>query len=230
MFSVNNLHAKVFVFGTVAFVGSTNASNHSAVQLLEAALETREPGAVRQAREFVLRHAREPLGPEHLKRLIRMYKPPKFPGGRAASKHRTGGGPLFSPLRIVQLKPIGWTDAETDASEVGEPLARKELRPKFRLEQFSWSGSTPKKGEHVVQVTADERGKKKMVSPPGRVIHRQPAAGGKRVIVFVEVPSRNRRALAAIRRRWGMSVAKRLSRGGVVTRNFGAQLRSLWAA
>ncbi len=230
VFSVENLHAKVFVFGTVAFVGSTNASNHSAVQLLEAALETRESAAVRQAREFVLRHALEPLGPEHLKRLIRMYNPPKFPRGRAAPKHRTGVGPRYSPLRIVQLKRIGWTDAETNASEIGEPIARKERRPKFRLEQFSWSGSTPKKGEHVVQVTADEHGQNKMVSPPGRVIHRQPAAGGKRVIVFVEVPSRNRRALAAIRRRRGARVAKRLARGGVVTKDFGVQLRSFWGA
>src|SRR5262245_29277937 len=38
--SVQNLHAKVFVIGNRAFIGSTNASNHSANGLVEACVET----------------------------------------------------------------------------------------------------------------------------------------------------------------------------------------------
>src|SRR4051794_33416057 len=38
IYSYQNLHGKVFVFGDVAFVGSTNVSNRSARILVEAAL------------------------------------------------------------------------------------------------------------------------------------------------------------------------------------------------
>src|SRR5437773_1478451 len=47
------LHAKVFVFDKSAIVGSANLSHHSQNGLLEAAILTREPSAVAEARAFV---------------------------------------------------------------------------------------------------------------------------------------------------------------------------------
>ena len=53
IFSVQNLHAKVYVFGAQAFIGSANASNSSATRLKEAMLRTTERDAVKAARAFV---------------------------------------------------------------------------------------------------------------------------------------------------------------------------------
>jgi hypothetical protein len=56
LYSVPNLHAKVFVVGNTAYVGSTNVSIRSANQLVEATLRTTEPEAVQAARDFVQQH------------------------------------------------------------------------------------------------------------------------------------------------------------------------------
>ena len=47
IYSVPNLHAKVFALGRAAYIGSVNVSNRSALQLIEAAVRTTEPRAVR---------------------------------------------------------------------------------------------------------------------------------------------------------------------------------------
>ena len=52
--SVENLHAKVFVLGNMAIVGSTNASQLSAGSLIEAAVETTDEAVVSSCKQFVL--------------------------------------------------------------------------------------------------------------------------------------------------------------------------------
>src|SRR5438034_685318 len=49
VYSVPNLHAKVFVLGRAAYIGSANVSSRSASQLIEAVIRTTEPSAVRAA-------------------------------------------------------------------------------------------------------------------------------------------------------------------------------------
>lgn len=51
--SVEHLHAKVYVFGSVAIVGSANGSRNSELNLEEAALRTSDRAVVRDARAFV---------------------------------------------------------------------------------------------------------------------------------------------------------------------------------
>ena len=51
--SLAQLHAKVFVFGRTAYVGSTNVSPNSALRLSEATIRTTEPMAVSSARRHV---------------------------------------------------------------------------------------------------------------------------------------------------------------------------------
>jgi hypothetical protein len=70
--SVENLHAKVFVAGARALVGSTNVSFTSATGLVEALLETSDREPVRQCRDCV-------------KSLLRL-----MPGGCSGSIDRRG--------------------------------------------------------------------------------------------------------------------------------------------
>lgn len=53
VFSYSGLHAKVFVFGRQAFVGSANVSASSRLRLQEAALACANPNVVAAARAFV---------------------------------------------------------------------------------------------------------------------------------------------------------------------------------
>jgi hypothetical protein len=52
--SVSNLHAKVYVFGRIAVVGSANVSASSELQLVEGACEIHVSSVVSQCRGFVL--------------------------------------------------------------------------------------------------------------------------------------------------------------------------------
>ncbi|MDP3238076.1 MAG: phospholipase D family protein [Myxococcales bacterium] len=83
--SFAGLHAKVYVFDKVAFVGSPNASEHS-MQLREAAVKLTNRNEVENARAFVSRLWRDasPLPDQLLRQLIAME--PKRVGG-------TGGQP-----------------------------------------------------------------------------------------------------------------------------------------
>lgn len=78
IYSVQYLHAKVFAFETVAFVGSTNASERSAATLVEAALRIRTKNEIRAVRNFVGSFCVTKLSASDLKDLESYYKPPKF--------------------------------------------------------------------------------------------------------------------------------------------------------
>lgn len=76
IFGLANLHAKVFVFDTIGFVGSTNASRNSERALIEAALSTRVPNELSLLRSFVLRHSLNQMTKGDLARLAKIYRPP----------------------------------------------------------------------------------------------------------------------------------------------------------
>jgi hypothetical protein len=73
-YSVPNLHAKVFVLGRAAYIGSANASNRSASHLVEAVVRTTETDTVRSARQFVRELCLHELTPAVLKHLAKLYR------------------------------------------------------------------------------------------------------------------------------------------------------------
>lgn len=79
IFSAQNLHAKVFVFDDVAFVGSANASTRSQKHLVEAVVKSTDAVLVTDAREFVQGIAVTALTDADLIELQKSYKPPKAP-------------------------------------------------------------------------------------------------------------------------------------------------------
>ena len=86
IFSAHNLHAKVFVFGNRAFVGSANASANSSRYLLEAVASFHEPGIINTARAFVSSLAITELDAAALVALGAIYRPqrpPAFPRRQA---------------------------------------------------------------------------------------------------------------------------------------------------
>lgn len=78
IYSAQYLHAKVFAFESVAFVGSTNASERSATTLVEATLRIDAKDEIRTVRHFVESLCLTKLSEADLKDLENYYKPPKF--------------------------------------------------------------------------------------------------------------------------------------------------------
>ena len=234
VYSIDNLHAKVFVLGNTAFIGSANVSRLSANTHVEAMLATTESGAVEDARQFVRDLCLHELGPEELDRLQAMYRPPRFPGnGRARrSQGKRNGEPELRRVLLAQLKLIPPPEGSESAEESGRKVAEKRQKHPRRhiLEDFWHFGKCPyRRGDTVVQILNDGNGRR-MISPPGNVVHTRKWARGtkKCTFIYVELQKRRRMALDRLASRMGGDAKKRLERAGQVSRNFAERLLAAW--
>lgn len=233
LFSKPRLHAKVFAFSNVAFVGSTNVSNHSANALVEAAVALTTAAGVAQARRFVLQMAKSPMGEEFLKKLVKIYRPPRFPGGAKRRRRSSSTKPETiaeaSPLRLVKLVNTDWDAADMAADDAGRKAAKKLKTKTFKLESFSYSGWSHRDlDEEILQVVRESDGEV-LLYPPGRALAVRKVRNKENSIVVLEVPPRYRRRLSAVGERLPKATLKRLARGGLLAPPHAELLRGLWA-
>lgn len=188
--SVANLHAKVFVFGSRAIIGSANVSNRSADYLQEAVVETSERNIVASCRAFVLKLRGEVLERPHLLELQNLYN--SVPAKGIPRRSETGSRSLVThaPLWLVPLQENGWDEAEKRLADLGRPEAKRKLNRRFfDLDEFSWKGnllySELRVGDLVLQVT-DTPNAGTMFSRAAHVVHIQRSRGqSRRMIVFL---------------------------------------------
>ena len=194
--AVANLHAKVFVFGRVAVVGSANISNLSEQRLVEAACELTQPELVESCRAFVRSLRGEVVEIEFARRLIRYYRPPRGPFGELSSqrKRRTVSRRVHqSDLVAVSLTSTNYDEADELAAASAQKAARAILRSpdRFRLEDFRWTGQTPPVLRRYVRVLRCTRnGRRTEIAAPARILQirrYKSARGTVRSIVVVEV-------------------------------------------
>jgi hypothetical protein len=197
--SVKNLHAKVFVVGQKAFIGSTNASNHSANGLLEAALETTNRTVAAACRKFVRSLRGEFVTPEHAKRMKKFYRPPQFGTPTRTGHAAKDSQPEHEPLWVVPLVRESWKPEDEKQADEGRPKAHKKLRSSrwFKIDEFHWNSGAFLRSideEHLLMQILDESNKSTMVHPSARVVHiqRYRRNGGNHAIVFLEVPKKLR--------------------------------------
>ena len=167
--SVENLHAKVFVFGRTALIGSTNISQSSEHTLVEAAVETTDPSVVQSARTFVKSLRGDTIEPQFAERMLKLYKVPHPP-----RKPPSQSKPKQSVLWAVPLVQSTWDEEDYRQEAFAKVEAKKRLQKirLFGVEDFQWESGRfldqIKLGQRVMMCT--EVDKKTMVSPPGRVI------------------------------------------------------------
>ncbi len=237
VFSLPNLHAKVFVVGRTAYVGSTNVSSRSASQMVEAVLRTTEPSAVKAARKFVEEHSLHELTPEVLKHLSKLYRPPLIPGGKREQRNAADSAkqPTLPHLFLAQLRLLEWSDRDQALHDAGLVVARKRRQhPRtFELTSFRVAGRCRyHRGDVVIQVT-DEGAGKVLVSPPANVLHVRRRHGGKGRVAFVylEHASRPRRDVRKLATQLGRGSLRRLRRDGLMrNKAFARSLLGLWSA
>ncbi len=200
--SCSNLHAKVFAFGRRAIIGSMNVSRNSEQSLIEAGVETTDPDVVRSCKEFVDSLRGEHVDLDYARRLVKIYKPPKFTGGvRTAT-------PSHPPFWLVPLEHSDWEVEDDDVFEKNEQMARKKLKDqeRFQMDCYLWPGSGFRRplrvGELVLQAIK-ESPKRIMLSPAARVvlIRRYRATGEDRMMVFLQCPKVRRKNLRDVKER-----------------------------
>jgi hypothetical protein len=205
IFNEPRLHAKVFVFGKTAYVGSTNVSKTSAEDRIEAALRTTDSSAVHAARAFIDEHCLQELGPERLKELQTIYREPKYPGGARKRKALVSRvkGPTVPRVFLVQLSRIDLTEEQEALRDSGQAKAkRRRIHPRiWTLNNFQWERRSHfEKDDIVIQVVHEGKGKY-LIDAPGNILHIETSNGElrpKNHCIFLELPKRRRRSLASL--------------------------------
>lgn len=189
------LHAKVYVFGSRAVVGSANVSSASEKDLVEAGVETSDRRTVRACRSFVLSLCRYRMTRDALRKLVAIYEPP-----RVGSRRRA---PLKRPLIVrpkmwaVPLDPMPYDQDEKAHAAVARSQAIQLADTDNQsLDDFTWIGKAfltrLRRGELVVMCT--RVGRQVWISPPAQVLavsrytHRRRFKG----VVAVGVPKSKR--------------------------------------
>jgi hypothetical protein len=114
VYSVENLHAKAFVFDEAVIVGSCNVSNHSMLGLAEAGIETTNAAMRSQVLAWIESIALAPVTPRLAAAKAKLYKPPKWtmPTGRSGGKKQRSPRPELGRLWIINSQPVEFSDAE----------------------------------------------------------------------------------------------------------------------
>ena len=195
----NALHAKVYVFGRRAVVGSANVSASSA-SLTEACLETADPVAVAAAREFVLKLRSVPVGPEMVKALVPLFPEAKARAGNGRARNASG-----PRLFIVPVHESDWDEGMLRADSRGTERAARKLRDtsSHRLDKVAVGKRDVRamqRGDIIVFRWSAGRGF--AFDPPGQFLHAETHARG--ALVYIEVKKRQRqRTSAAVRQALG---------------------------
>lgn len=196
VFSVENLHAKVFVFDETVVVGSSNVSNHSARDLVEAAIEIVDgkvrAGILRWIRSLAL----APVTPELAKAKLTLYKPPAWGRGRVTTRPRGRSKATVDVGRlwIVNTQPRKRTSPreeallETQAEDAKDLLADT---TSYSVETIRYHAGSrfargARLGDLVVVIHSD--GPSIEVYPPARFLmgRRYTSDGAKRIGVHLE--------------------------------------------
>ncbi|MGC3998048.1 MAG: hypothetical protein QM767_11375 [Anaeromyxobacter sp.] len=233
VFSQPRLHAKVFVFSKVAFVGSNNVSSHSANVLVEAAVALRTTAAVAQARRFVLDVAKSPMGEEFLKKLVKIYRPPRVPvAGRQRRRRGVTREELLAeakPLRLIHLVPADWGESEFRADEAGRKIAEKRKTRGFKLDSFGWKRWAHDGLDEEIVMMVKRSPHHITLDPPGRVLAAKKVGRSNLSIVQIELPPKYKRKMGVVRKRLPRATLKRLQRSGRLAPKHAAAVRGLWA-
>jgi hypothetical protein len=232
IYSLENLHAKLFVIGKELFIGSTNVSGNSSKLLQEAIVKTNDKQAIQDAKAFIESHTGTlEMGEEQLMRLQKLYRPPKFAGLKAQVKKRKSAKTNHPSFLVYKLEKNIFTEKEREEAVEGRKEAKNHRINKSRhvLDEFIWGDNlVAKKGDVIMQII--DEGDKVYVAPPGTLIHVRKWNNGKKITNFcyVEIPDKNRKNISYLKKHFNRKTFKLINRNGRKSKAVAEELISLW--
>lgn len=235
IYSIPKLHAKIFVFGSKAFVGSANVSYNSAESLIEVILSTKDKKVVSDAKDFINERCLYELGPKTLEDLDKIYRPPKGFGVKRTNKQKNksddGEIPEIDRLQLAQLIYTDPPPGSESAQKAGLNVAKKRMeKPKrHKLCNFWLSGKCYYKRDDIIIQVHNEGNGHYMISPPARIHHIRKWNGIKTnaTFIYMEVPNKKRVGLKKLATQLDCT-QKILLRDGKVSREIGKKLLKYW--
>jgi len=232
IYSLENLHAKLFVIGKELFIGSTNVSGNSSKLLQEAIVKTNDKQAIEDAKNFIESHTSKiEMGEEQLTRLQKLYCPPKFTGVKLQSQKRKSTSIISSSFIVYKLENVTWTEKENEEADKGREIAKSNRinKSRHKLDEFKWVGNlVAKKGDTILQII--DEGNKVYVSPPGTLIHMRKWYNGKKTTNFcyVEIPNKRRKNINVLKKQFNAKTFNLINRNGRKNKSLAEDLISLW--
>lgn len=192
VYSVENLHAKAFVFDDTVIVGSSNVSNHSKLGLAEAAIETTNAAVRSQVIAWIESIALAPVTPTLAAAKAKIYKPPKW-GSPTRGKSKKPPSPEVGRLWIINSQPVDFKEEEEDILDEQAETAKTFLKNKKRYEvetiRYSARARFAREARlgHIA-IVIHNVGKTTDVYPPARVVYTRgyKTGGAARVGVHLE--------------------------------------------
>jgi hypothetical protein len=178
-----DLHAKVYVFGKRAFVGSANVSK-SSQSLSEACIETNDMQVVKEAREYIASLTSNLVTLEEAKSKLALY--PKD-GERLFGVKASKG--IQRRVWIVPLEiNVFYTDEQMDAMNRGVPIAKKKSldTSKFKIDGFIHDDDRLMVGDWIIQRFKYKSGF--LFECPAKIIYLEPVGGSKSNFIFLDKP------------------------------------------
>ena len=222
IYSLEDLHAKIFIIGKTLYVGSTNVSGSSKNRLTEAVIKCTDKVSIDEAKAFIESICELEMGEEELTELQKMYVAPKFLGrGRKSSKGTQ------SDFYVYKLIKNEYTPKQEEEAIKGRIEAEKNRITKTRhiVDEFIWTkDNKAKKGDVIFQIT--QEGKKNYCSPPGRLIYTREVTEEKEdsIICFVEIPDRKRKNLELLTSSLDEKEIKSLNKSGRKSKSLAKKL------
>lgn len=176
IYTRSGLHAKVYVFGRTAIIGSANASRASASNLVEAAVSSTDPAVVHDAIDFVRGLTAEwaAIDERRVERMSTIYRPPRF---RPASVEQSTLWPSDPPaprMRVVMMGRHEFSADESRAESRTSTEVQQQARSlgRLRTEAIAWDRAPEfSEEDFVIQVWAPRDSERSWrVYPPARVL------------------------------------------------------------
>lgn len=232
-----NLHAKVFSFGDVAYVGSCNASANSANVLTEAAVRIVDPKTVLACSEFVLSLRGSRVGPGLIDELAPYYRAPAWDQlSKSNSGQRTKAKAAQVPLWVADVSDSASSQARRQAKRNREAVQEIVSDTNaFELDWFEWQPGVPKsirENSGEILMICDE-GEGPHLYPPARFLRMDTVAANDSHIVWVEYPIDispipRKRAEKMLGSEFGERLSKTKSSSLIQNADFAKHLRQLW--
>lgn len=190
IYSVDGLHAKFIILPRKLFVGSMNASYNSKNRLWEAALETTDKDAIKEAREYLGGIVATEVDSEFLRKRAKLYRSTPW----SKTPQRKGFAfpkPRPKKLVVVYQTRGDWNTTEIRAHRRGEGEAKSRRKsgkePEYLFANHAFEG-TIKVGDWVMEHCEYEG--ENHYSAPGEVIWISKAVVGRggTICIWYSIP------------------------------------------